>query len=404
MRIAVGVFILAAALGVAQAGETGWRSDGTGRYPDAEPPVTFAPEVNVVWAAPLPSWSNASPVVIEDRIFVCAEPDTLIAVEKKTGKILWQEANPVAETSSGEDGAAQGEAKAHAHNGFTSATPVCDGKHVFAVFGNGMVAAYDLDGARRWSRFVEQPTHKWGHSASPILVGGKLLVHIHTLRALDPADGKELWNQPEETWGKPRDKRWGSPAPARIGEVDVVVTTSGRVIRASDGEVLFRDLPGVKYSTPLVDGDIVYFIDQKVGRAVRLPESLEGEPEVLWTAQTAKERYYASPVLHDGLIYAISRKGEFSAFDTQDGQEVYREKLLLAATEKEKNAAYASVTLAGKLLYFAGMDGSIVVAKPGRVYEQVARNTVEQRLRSTPIFEGTRVYVRAPEHLYCFGE
>ncbi len=146
MRIAVGVFILAAALGVAQAGETGWRSDGTGRYPDAEPPVTFAPEVNVVWAAPLPSWSNASPVVIEDRIFVCAEPDTLIAVEKKTGKILWQEANPVAETSSGEDGAAQGEAKAHAHNGFTSATPVCDGKHVFAVFGNGMIAANVMRG------------------------------------------------------------------------------------------------------------------------------------------------------------------------------------------------------------------------------------------------------------------
>ena len=99
-----------------------------------------------------------------------------------------------------------------------------------------------------------------------------------------------------------------------------------------------------------------------------------------------------------------ARNGEFSAFDAQDGQEVYREKLLLAATEKEKNAAYASVTLAGQLLYFAGMDGSIVVVKPGRVYEQVARSTVENRLRSTPVFEGTRVYVRAPEHLYCFGE
>ncbi len=206
------------------------------------------------------------------------------------------------------------------------------------------------------------------------------------------------------TWTTARDKRWGSPAPARIGDIDVVVTPAGRVIRVSDGEVLFGDLPGVKFSTPLVHGDVVYFIDQKVGGAVRLPESLEGTPEVLWTAQTAKDRYYASPVLHDGLLYAISRRGEFSAFDAKDGQEVYREKLLLAATEKEKNAAYASVTLAGKLLYFAGMDGSIVVVKPGRVYEQVARNTVENRLRSTPVFEGTRVYVRAPEHLYCFGE
>ena len=404
MRIAVGLFLLAVALGVAEAGETGWRTDGTGRYPDATPPVTFAPGENAVWATPLPSWSNASPVLVGDRIFTCAEPDTLIALEKTTGKILWQKAHPVSEALGEVEAEEPKKARTHAHNGFTSATPVCDGTHVYAVFGNGMVAAYDLDGALRWSRFVEKPTHKWGHCASPRLVGGTLLVHIQTLRALDPADGTELWNQPVETWAKERDKRWGSPAPARIGEVDVVVTTAGRVIRASDGEVLFDDLPKVKYSTPLVHGDVVYCLDQKVGGAVRLPKTLAGEPEVLWTARTANERYYASPVLHDGVLYSITRKGEFSAFDAQDGKEIYREKLLLAANEKEKNAAYASVSLAGKLLYFAGMDGSIVVVKPGRTYEQVARSTVEKNLRSTPIFEGPHVYVRAPEHLYCFGE
>ena len=102
MRIAVGLIVLAAALGVAQAGETGWPSVSTGRYPDADPPVTFSPTENVVWAAPMPSWSNACPVVIEDRIFVCAEPDILIAVEKKKGKVLWQRANPVSETSNAE--------------------------------------------------------------------------------------------------------------------------------------------------------------------------------------------------------------------------------------------------------------------------------------------------------------
>ena len=86
MRIAVGLLLLTAALGVAEAGETGWRTDGTGRYPDAKPPVTFAPGENVVWATPLPSWSNASPVLVEDRIFVCAEPDTLPDVLELTAQ------------------------------------------------------------------------------------------------------------------------------------------------------------------------------------------------------------------------------------------------------------------------------------------------------------------------------
>jgi len=37
---------------------------------------------------------------------------------------------------------------------------------------------------------------------------------------------------------------------------------------------------------------------------VRLPKTVEGEPSVLWTTTTVKDRYYASPVLHDGVLYA----------------------------------------------------------------------------------------------------
>jgi hypothetical protein len=48
------------------------------------------------------------------------------------------------------------------------------------------------------------------------------------------------------------------------------------------------------------------------------------------------------------------------------------------------------------------MDGSIVVVKPGFKYEELARNKVEQTLRASPVFEGRRMYVRAPGRLYCF--
>ena len=88
----------------------------------------------------------------------------------------------------------------------------------------------------------------------------------------------------------------------------------------------------------------------------------------------------------------------------ETGEEIYQEKLLLATTEKEKNAAYSSVSLAGGALFFTGMDGSVMVVKPGRKYELIARNKVESALRSTPAFEGKRIYLRAPGHLYCFGK
>ena len=51
-----------------------------------------------------------------------------------------------------------------------------------------------------------------------------------------------------------------------------------------------------------------------------------------------------------------------------------------------------------------GLDGSVVVVKPGVKYEQLARNQVEKSLRSNPVFEGKRMYLRAPGKLYCFGQ
>ena len=404
MRPLIGFIALALCLGFSVAAELGWRADGRGHYPDAEPRVTFSPTESVVWATPLPAWSNASPVVAGDRIFVCAEPDTLVALEMASGKVLWANSNPATDASNAEEAAAAGAAKTHGHNGYASATPVTDGERVFAVFGNGVVAAYDFDGKRLWNRFVEKPLHPWGHSASPVLAGGKLLVHIETLLALDPATGEEVWRQPAEQWVDQRKKQWGTCAPARIGDTPVVVTINGRVIRVEDGKVLWSDIGGAVYASPLVVDGVVYFIRQKKCVAVRLPETLEGQPESLWETEAENERYYSSPALHGGALFAISQSGKFTAFDAETGEEIYQTKLLMAANRREINAVYSSVTPAGGLLYLSGMDGSVVVVKPGLKYEEVARNRVETSLRTTPVFEGERMYLRAPGHLYCFGK
>lgn len=60
----------------------GWRTYNGGHYPDADPPTTWSADTNVVWKCALPSWSNASPAVLPDRIFVCSEPTDLVCVNK----------------------------------------------------------------------------------------------------------------------------------------------------------------------------------------------------------------------------------------------------------------------------------------------------------------------------------
>ncbi len=437
---------------LAHAGPVGWRTDGTGKYPAAAPPMKWSADANIVWKTPMPSWSNATPIIVGNKLFVCSEPTTLVCVNLADGKIFWTRTNTyfdmldAAGAAKAKSDNTKAEAisrkiapldlsrrrarrqlgkspkdaelkekiqnlnkqiralkaemkpftkyrmpKAHKTNGYSSSTPVSDGKHVYVLFGTGVAACYDLAGNRKWIKLIEKPTQGYGHSASPLLVGDKLLVHIIGLFALDAKSGEILWQ------AKAR-QCWGSLVHAKIGRTDVVINSSGSVIRISDGEVLTNRLPGLKYNTPIIDSDKAYFIQTK-SEVFKLPkdasEKISRRP--LWRATLKKDRYYASPVLHQGLVYAVTQGSIFSVIDSKDGSVVYTKNLRLGGKP------YPSITLAGKYLYVSSDNGRTVVLKPGREYEEVARNRLET-FRSSPVFRGKRLYIRGYKNLWCIGK
>jgi hypothetical protein len=74
--------------------------------------------------------------------------------------------------------------------------------------------------------------------------------------------------------------------------------------------------------------------------------------------------------------------------------------------------ASASPTQAGKYIYLMDNQGLTIVLQPGRQYKEVAQNVLEEskegkaqeQMVSTPIFEGSRMYYRSPNYLYCIGQ
>ncbi|HEX3359025.1 MAG TPA: PQQ-binding-like beta-propeller repeat protein [Tepidisphaeraceae bacterium] len=89
----------------------GWRGDGTGRYPAADPPTVWGRRKtdngfeakNIIWAARMPAVSVATPIIVGDRIFATAEVNDLVCIDKKTGRILWIRSNSEFEGLSDED-------------------------------------------------------------------------------------------------------------------------------------------------------------------------------------------------------------------------------------------------------------------------------------------------------------
>lgn len=422
----------------------GWRTDARGEYPQAEPPTTWSAREKIVWQTKMPGKSWGSPILMGERLFVPSDPAELLCVDAAAGKILWQKTCSAVEVLGAPAAAeietkwrelneqkklkqrafdefrkAQPEAKnEHAQmrgeieeierqltslkrkspihtdqgSGNSTATPVSDGKHVFAVFGTGLVACYTLDGELRWQRFIEGSTIGFGHSSSPLLVSGKLIVHFHDLIALDAATGAEVWRaELEATHASPILFRWG--------QENTIISPAGSVLRASDGKVLFKDNAlRTSECSAVADGDILYVQEGKT-TALKLPSPGKTDDglEILWQVSASRGRRTPSPVLHKGLLYGATTDGILEVTDVESGEIVYRKRL-----DFDGNL-YSSVTAAGDYIFLGCTRGTTLVLKAGREFEQVALNKLEN-YGSNPIFAGKRMYLRGQQHLFCVGE
>jgi outer membrane protein assembly factor BamB len=280
--------------------------------------------------------------------------------------------------------------KAHRQAGYTTPTPATDGRDVFMLSGNGIITSHGTDGTQRWAQYTETPTDHEGHATSPLVAGGHLITHVETLTAMDRQTGRKVWQAQTG-------RSWGTPVRAVIGETEVVVTSNGTIVKAGDGKVLATGIAKLTHSAPVVHGNIVYFI-QNGGKAVRLPDTLDEPFEVktVWTTEINEKRHFASPLYYDGLLYTVQEKGILSVIDAETGKRAYEQDLGL------NRWTYSSPAVAGDHIYLGTEAGCMIVIKPGRKYREVARNPVDKH-KCSPLFSGSRLYVRGYEYVMCIG-
>ncbi len=295
----------------------------------------------------------------------------------------------------------------HNTNGYTSYTPYSDGTHIYATFGLGVVVVYDLEGNRIWSKFVEHPDHNWGGATMPQIVDGKLIIRFDDYHALNPTTGKILWSTPSEVV-------FGTPTPFQVEGQHFLFTARGEVIRVSDGEVIQDGLVFLHasrdwsiFNTPTLIGDVLYTVsgvegDNGDAYAYRIPKFLDtlekSGLELVWHTQVNKDRYYSSVLIHEGLMYIVTRDNEMTTLDAATGEIIYTHKIKGA-----RGTAYPSMVFAGGNIYLGSDDGTQVVLKPGREFQEIARNNLGP-YRSTPIFTGDVAYLRTYESLQAAGK
>jgi outer membrane protein assembly factor BamB len=170
------------------------------------------------------------------------------------------------------------------------------------------------------------------------------------IRGFAPATGKELWRM--------SDNRTLVNVPSPIVANDLVIVTGGY---PPGGRPIYAIRPNG--SGELTEKDIAWKTDR-------------GAP------------YTGTPILYDGLLYALTDNGILSAYEPATGERLYQQRVAGGT------GFSASPVAANGRLYLASEDGDVHVVKAGRTYELLSSNRMGEPLMATPAISGNTIFVR----------
>lgn len=230
-----------------------FRGPNSSGIAEGKPPVDIDRKERLKWSTPLTA-GHSSPSVTGSRIYFTAFDAALkrlevIAVEAKTGDVAWRRDVPVTEVE-----------KVHELGSPATATPVSNGKRVYAYFGSVGLLAYDMQGKLLWKFPLPLPKMSFGSGTSPVIVGDRVVLNRDErespyLLAVDASDGKEVWRQ---SYSRP--SNFGTYATPVMWNGSILVHRQGELVGfdPATGKQIWKAEAGAGASTPAVQSDRIY--------------------------------------------------------------------------------------------------------------------------------------------------
>jgi outer membrane protein assembly factor BamB len=380
---------------------------------------TGLPSTNerVAWVTPMPGYSGATPAVWGDNIFV-SSPDeakslNLLCLDRRTGKIRWQK-------TLGDGDFAKG------HNNMASPSPVTDGRHVWVMYGTGIVAALDMNGKLVWKRDLAKDYGKfsimWLYGASPLLYQGGLHIPVlqrnpptynHALDdkparesfllCLDPLTGKDRWRQLRKTDAiEESTEAYTTPVP-NGNEVLLIGADYLTAHNPATGVELWR-CAGLnpKHSnvfrmvpSPLVADNTIIICRPRRNALIAFRNG-----KLAWELDSIMPDV-CTPLFYRGKLFVLDGDRQtFAQVDHQTGAIRWQGKL-----EVTGDLFRASPTAADGKIYCISEKGNVFVLEAGDIFKVLATFKIaEPPCRSTIVAAQGQLFIRTGKNLYCLAK
>ncbi len=377
-------------------------------------PVEWDTQRNIAWKLEMPAWSGSTPVIWNERIFINVAVDDdnieLWALDRTDGAVLWQRH------------LSDGNRRLQKQN-MSSPSPVTDGESVWVMTGTGILTAFDFEGNQLWRRDIQESYGRfglnWGYASSPLLHAGALYVPVlHGMRTDDPsyllridaATGDTVWRVERPTQARRESPdSYITPALLRYDGVTEIVVTGGDAVTGHDpetGEELWR-ADGLNprreghyriVASPVVHDGVIY-APTRIRPMLALRPGGRGdvlETHVLWRTDDGPD--VPTPVSDGEYLYVVNDRGIVFVMDAKTGEPVY-------GPERLRRGTYsASPVLADGKIYVTNEDGVTSVFRDGPEFELLAENDFDDYCLSSPAISDGQIFIRTTGHLYAIGE
>lgn len=335
--------------------------------------LCYDTEGMLLWEQPMGPFqdefgASSSPILFDGKVILNEDHDVesfLIALDQKTGKIVWKSPRPEATRS--------------------YSTPVLfsnQGHAEILVAGSLQLAAYDpRDGQKLWwfdgmSRLVD---------STPLIVDGNICFATWTpggdsedrIRMEPFAAALASFDRNSDSEIEKAELPEGSPVLERFFRIDLNQNQRLDQTEWEKHAVVFERAQNLAASI-------------RPGSRGPLPES-----HVNWTYRRGLPTVPSS-VVYDGILYMVKDSGIITSLDAVSGQ------LLKQGRAEGRGNYYASLVAGDGKVYLFSEGGVVTILKAGRDWSILGSYDFGERIMATPVFAEGMMLIRTDAALYAF--
>lgn len=368
---------------------------------------------NVLWKAPLPGKGCSTPIVWAEHIYLTAPIhglDAVLAFDWQ-GKPLWQATLGPEEQGKHRNGSGSNPSPAtdgrsvfvYFKSGMLAALDL-DGR---VRWETNLVAAFGPD-TLYWDQGTSPVLTKDAVVIARMNEGGSWVA------AFDKATGQMRWKVPRnyETAAED-DHAYTTPLVIQHQGREAILVWGAEHVTvqdASTGQLLWScggfnpkkvaNWPAV--ASPVIAGNAVIVASGRADRGTpRLyGVRLGGSGDVtasnhIWERDDVGT-FVPTPVEYKGKIYVLRDRGEVECLDPATGKTLWKE-----AFPKASANYYASPLVGNGVLYAIREDGVVFVARAEERFEVLAENHMGERIIASPVAVLNRLLLRGERNLFC---